>query len=511
MADMHQQIVYWGQTALDIAAQLLGYATYYQVDQDVTPAEVLTNKYRNALFLLGSDAAIWHDSALFAQLPANAVLYDEHSTLSNQILPLVKLKNAQPLDFSNLGRLAHVIHYDYFPGQWAFKLAYDTLRFAPDFHGEVIENAGASTEIRGDFGEQWTALATWVQMTWSYGDWYETFYPECTSDEGVDVRFLVRIIEIESGRLIASKILAADRFQAGLPFYVGEKSANIMVSVQARGSGTITLGRMHVNRTREDYGHLFVGGQQIFEPQELAQGVSTYFDAGDMKPPLMVYFSGYHIAEVFEGNFMMRSFRAPYLLITDNRLGGGAFYFGTKKLEQQITDVIRKTLKRLGFGGHDLVLTGLSMGTTGALYYGAELLPKAIIIGKPLPEVGTIAQYGRLGRPDEFEVVNDMLMLLQGSNEEEALTAQNDHFWRQFSQADFGQTVLGIAYMREDDYQPDGFDHIYQELSKQNSRVQLLHKGISGRHNDNSPAITRWFVQITQFVLQRYFKRGGAK
>lgn len=505
MADMTQQVVYWGTIGLPIADKLPGYADFYQVGQDVTLEDVLSPDYRNALFLLDTDASVWGDASLFAQLPANAVLYDQQSVISADIQRLIDLKNAQAIDLHDLDRLAHVIHYDYFPGQWAFKLAYDTLRVTPAFTGDIVENAQASTTLKGSFGQEWTPIATWTQLTWSYGDWYETFYPECIAD--VDVRFMVRVVEIQSGRLIGSYTLPAANAKAGLPFYVGKASANIMVSMQARGTGSVTLGRMHINRSREKYGHLFVGGRLLSETNELAQGVATYFDAGDMKPPLIVYFSGFKLGETFEGNFLMRSFHAPFLLITDNRLSGGAFYFGSEILEQQITAVIRKTMQRLGFNNRELVFTGQSMGTTGALYYGAQFLPKAVVIGKPLPEVGTIARYGRLGRPNDFEEVDDMLTFLQGSNDEQAMTAQNDYFWQRFSHADWGKTILGIAYMRQDDFQPDGFSTIYQEFSKQNSHVQLLHKGISGRHNDNSPAITRWFVQIVKFVLQKYYKR----
>lgn len=510
MAKMQQQVVYWGQNALEIASKLPGYADFYQVDHDVTPSKVLSDTYRNALFLLGSDAAVWQEPAWFAKLPANAILYDSRSSLSAAIQALATLKNAQPLDFSDLDRLAHVIHYDYFPGQWAFKLAYDTLRIAPDFQGEVSENAGTSTVIQGDFGGQWTPLATWVQMTWSYGDWYETFYPECTADADVDVRFLVRIVEIESGRLIASKILAANQSKAGLPFYVGKKSANIMVSVQAKGNGTITLGRMHINRSRESYGHLFVGGRLISDPHELAQGVASYFDAGDMKPPLMVYFSGYHIAESFEGNFLMRAFHTPFLLISDNRLVGGAFYFGSDDLERQIADVIQDTLNRLRFRPKDLILVGQSMGSTGALYYGAQLTPAGIVVSKPLPDVGTIANEGRLNRPNDFEPIMDIVNKLAGGDSPQEIAGLNERFWTQFKKGDLARTILGIVYMQQDDYQPDGFARIYHDLANQNAHVQLLHKGIPGRHTDPAPNVIQWVIKIARLILAESFKRKGA-
>ncbi|MGV1143774.1 accessory Sec system protein Asp2 [Staphylococcus aureus] len=39
------------------------------------------------------------------------------------------------------------------------------------------------------------------------------------------------------------------------------------------------------------------------------------------------------------------------------------------------------------------------MGSLCALYYGAQLNPQAIIVGKPLVNIGTIAEHMRLLRP----------------------------------------------------------------------------------------------------------------
>lgn len=514
MVKMQQQIVYWGETELDLAEELPSYTSYHRIGRDVTPVEVLSDVYRNALFLLDSDASIWQRPDLFVQLPANAILYNIQSPISTDIQPLIALKNAQALDFTDLKRLAHVIHYDYFPGQWGYKLAYDTLRIAPDFHGEIIEHAQVSTEIRGNFGPAWLPLATWVEMTWSFGDWYETFYPECLVSDNADARFLVRVIEIGTDRLISSQILPVDQFKAGLPFFVGKNNAYIMVSVQTKGNGTITLGRMHVNRTRENYGHLFVGGQLLADDHELTQGVATYFDAGDLKPPLMVYFSGFKINEGFEGNFLMRSFHTPFLLIADNRLAGGMFYFGSEELETQIRNVILNKLAQLGFGPHDLILVGQSLGSTAALYYGAQLLPAAIVINKPLPDVGIVADEGRLNRPHDFEAVMDMLTALEGDNSQAAINAVNRRFWSKFKQASFDHTELGIAYMLQDDFQPNGFRRLYQGLANQNSHIQLLHKGFNGRHNDpESVKAVSWIVQVCRIILKNRFNReevGGA-
>ena len=71
---------------------------------------------------------------------------------------------------------------------------------------------------------------------------------------------------------------------------------------------------------------------------------------------------------------------APFLLVTDVRLTGGAFYLGDKEYESLVIDGIKKYLKLLKFDESQLILSGLSMGTFGSLYYGYTLRPHAFIL-----------------------------------------------------------------------------------------------------------------------------------
>ena len=60
------------------------------------------------------------------------------------------------------------------------------------------------------------------------------------------------------------------------------------------------------------------------------------------------------------------------------RLEGGAFYLGTGELEDSIQATIQHYLDYLGLDRSDLILSGLSMGTFPALYYGAYFEPKGL-------------------------------------------------------------------------------------------------------------------------------------
>ena len=111
-----------------------------------------------------------------------------------------------------------------------------------------------------------------------------------------------------------------------------------------------------------------------------------------------MYFSGYRTAEGFEGFFMMNRLNAPFILISDPRIEGGPL-FRSEDYENGIKDVIQGAL---GFTHDQLILSGLSMGSFGALYYATRLQPAAVIVGKPLINVGTIANNMKLVRPNDF-------------------------------------------------------------------------------------------------------------
>ena len=109
-----------------------------------------------------------------------------------------------------------------------------------------------------------------------------------------------------------------------------------------------------------------------------------YFNPMDLKPPLNVYFSGYRTAEGFEAYPLMKSLGAPFMLFSDPRLEGGAFYLGSEEYEEEIASLIMDAAAYLGFTKDEIILSGISMGTYGATYYSTKVLPHAVIIAKPL-------------------------------------------------------------------------------------------------------------------------------
>ena len=277
----------------------------------------------------------------------------------------------------------------------------------------------------------------------------------------------------------------------------------IFVSLQAKGEGKLEIIALHDRYSRRGHGCFLPGGERFVTTDR--EEVFAYFDPGDRKPPLNVYFSGYKTKEGFEGYRAMRNLGCPFLLISDARLEGGGFYMGSEEYEKLIRDVLRKYMDELGFSGDQVILSGLSMGTYGALYYGCDIMPHAMILGKPLASIGDVAANEKRFRPGGFPTSLDVLHRLYGDTDRTAVKALNDRFWNKFDRADWSRSKFIVSYMIEDDYDATAYQTLIAHLWS--GGVQLYGKGIHGRHNDDTGAIVGWVFSQYRKVLNEDFSR----
>ena len=277
----------------------------------------------------------------------------------------------------------------------------------------------------------------------------------------------------------------------------------VFVSILARGTGSLNIISLHDRHSRRGHGFFLPGGERLVSSK--GEEVFVYFEKGDMKPPLAVYFSGYRTQEGFEGYYMMRGFGCPFILVTDPRSEGGAFYLGDSEFEQMITDYVTDKLDELGLTKDELVLSGASMGTFGSLYYGSKLSPHALLLAKPLANMGNVARNERILRAGGFATSLDILMKNYDNLSDEAIEQLNNRMWDRFDSADWSHTKFIISYLYEDDYDPDGYPSILSHLKS--SGVEVYGKGSHGRHTDNSSNVMAWFKSQYNNLLHDDFSR----
>lgn len=410
----------------------------------------------------------------------------------------------QPLHYRNIEERNNKLEAVSFSGQYGDKVSPKLALVHPNFKGDVVYQGNSELTLSGEFGKEFKPIASWQNNLVYDKDKVIQIWPEFDIDGAVELQYTFRLIQTGAdGALIEQIILTDDMLDSPLEIPTKPFDAYISVTVKARGNGTVHLGPIHKRWSRLDMGQFLLGGSRFVDSQR--QEFIYYFHPGDMKPPLNVYFSGYRTAEGFEGYYMMKRMNAPFLLIGDPRVEGGSFYIGSSEYEQGIINVIEETLEKLNFKSHELILSGLSMGSFGALYYGAQLNPQAIIVGKPLVNIGTIAEHMRLLIPEEFGTALDVLVSNEGDTSQASIQALNQKFWQTFQKKSLSQTVFAIAYMQHDDYDPHAFQELLPVLTAHQARV--MNRSIPGRHNDDSPTIASWFVNFYNIILEDKFGR----
>lgn len=423
---------------------------------------------------------------------------------SRLVQDFLKKTCAQKTDFSNPQELLRLLSKALFRGQYGDKLSPIDMVVNPAFTGRVRYNGYENLELLGKYGEDFRPL-----ISWKYNIRASEFNPielwlEFENDWTCEIRLVVRNIQDGStSDFVKERIFTVEDMKSAIVLD-DDFSSFISVSLEAKGAGFLKIGALHQRLTRYQFGKFVLGGGIIHN--EKREEINYFFYPGDFKPPLNIYFSGYRRAEGFEGFGLMRSFGAPFILFQDPRIDGGAFYLGDESLELGIRNIIQEYLDLLGFTNKELILSGISMGTFGSMYYSSFFEPRAVIVSKPLTNLGLIAERGRLEAPGIFPTAFDILRHhSKGNADLAAMRALDERFWRPFKKADFSQTIFGLSYMKEEDYDPRAYDDLVAALYHTGARIMV--KGTSGRHSDDSTTSTAWFKNFYKMVLEQDFGR----
>lgn len=447
--------------------------------------------------------------ALLDPLTKSYTLFiSENVTLRNDSFSLYRRKKGSRIMRSEIKNFLAKEARFFFGQSYGEKFLYDHLSISHFFSGDIHWNGRTSVELKGDFGTDWTQIACFTNTIPIKAYQVLSFWLEYEKEGTVEIR--MNITKFYPGSIdgIENRWIFDEKAMEEIVHIDAEAlEGNLHISFEAKGQGVLQIIRLHDRYSRMQYGHMVPGGKRYVCANR--EEVVSYFDLGDMKPPLNVFFAGFKTKEGFEGYHIMRSMKAPFLLFADERLTGGNFYLGTEEYEKEIIAEIRLRMKELGFGPKDVILSGISMGAFGALYYSSEISPGNVIVGKPLASVGEIARNTLFVRPDDFQTVLDVVYDQCGELSEEKTYELDRKFWDKFEKADFGRTKLAIAYMIEDDYESSAYGKILDHLHSDG--VSVYGKGIHGRHNDNTGGIVNWFLARYQTVLETDYGRKGKK
>lgn len=415
----------------------------------------------------------------------------------------LRQKMAQRFDDSQREELLHKFEKGLFVGQYGAKLPVVDLQISEHFTGNVSWQGHAYVHLDGNYGADKRLIATFPYNVPAQKASFLELQIEHIKDATCEIQVLASLIPGGATDYISQEWLFEGDELAKPLVIDADQDGTLNVSILASGHGKLSIGPLHYRWGRNGLGQFILGGERYADQK--MQEFMYYFDPVDFKPPLCVYFSGFRTAEGFEGFWMMKSLKTPFMLICDPRLQGGSFYLGSPEYEQKIVDVIQEKLDFLGFSSDQLILSGLSMGTFGATYHGAKLQPHAIIIGKPVLNLGTVAQRERITRPGGFPTSLDVQQQFLGDLSQASSEALDNRFWERFRQADFSHTKFAVAYMKDDDYDGTGFQDMLSSLGE--NQRNIIGRGWSGRHGDAVTEVPMWFMTQYHNILKNDFGR----
>ena len=442
--------------------------------------------------------------ALFEITRAYTVFYMEDLRLDGVTRRFINMRLGEVMSLDALKILISLKGKDYYQQPYGEKANPKDIGIAQGFEGSIKWNGQYSVELDGDYGSSFNQIVFWKYNIPVSDGMSLDLWLEYTKDDSVEI--LLEIRKFVGGSISdVSNIWTYNEIEMQDEICIENDNIDgvLFVSLKASGKGKLSVIALHDRYSRRGIGEFMVGGERYVTSDR--EEIFAYFDPGDLKPPLAVYFSGYKTMEGFEGYYMMRKMGCPFLLIAEQRFEGGGFYIGSKEYEDLMVEIINKYLSKLGFYPEQLILSGISMGTIGSLYYGCDFRPHALILGKPLASLGDIALNERLNRPAGFPTSLDLLNHYADGMGEKHIDTLNNRVWNKIRDTDFGHTKFIVSYMFEDDYDRTAYDRLLSELNS--AGVQVYGKGLHGRHNDNTAGIGAWFKGQYDRILKEDFNR----
>lgn len=436
---------------------------------------------------------------------AYTLFVTEHVEMTEKTAWLYRCKKGRKLEEKDIQAFLLQETGNYFSKPYGEKFRLNNLAIAQGFSGSVKWEGNQSVCLRGEFGTEFSQAACWRNNIPIFKGQCLELWLEYQKRGDVEIALSISgFLPNRSGDPVWKREFSEEELRQGVWFDSSEGESWVFISLRVRGNGELRIVGLHVRYSRKGRGLFIPGGEQYVTSNR--EEIFCYFDPGDMNPPLNVYFSGYKTQEGFEGYFLMKNLGTPFLLVAEARLEGGGFYMGSEEYETILRDTIFKYMRELHFTPDQVVLAGISMGSFGAMYYGCDIRPHTVLLGKPLLSIGDIAANGKLLRPGAFATSLDILRFLCGRTDSEAVEELNRRFWDKFDRTEWERTKIIAAYMLEDDYDGTAYRELVSHVRQEG--VELYGKGLHGRHNDNSAGIVNWFVdQLKQILINDFHRK----
>lgn len=427
---------------------------------------------------------------LYQAVKAYTFFVTENVKIDENIAWLCKSKKAHNIANKEIQNFLLQETKYYYPKPHGEKLDLQYLTVAQEYARNAKWDANYAVTVKGDYGEEFKQIVYWRNNFYLPKGQMIDFWLEYKKDPEVSI--CLEITQFVPGSLAeVSQQWRFDEIDLEQIIQIENKQGEgqAFASICAKGRGKFQVIALHKRKSRGSHGYFLPGGERYVTSER--EEIFCYFDPRDMKPPLNIFFSGWEIAENFQGYNLNRKLGCPFLLVSEHRLKGGSFYVGSNEYEEMVVSVIKKYMEELGFSSDQVVLSGLSMGAYASMYYGCDIKPHALMLMKPLAGIGNIAANEKYSRPGGYPTSLDVLKYLGGDTDAASIKKVNNKFWDKFDSADWGKSKFIVSYMIEDDFESGVYDGLISHLHSEG--VQVYGRGLHGVHGDAPEATANWF------------------
>ncbi|EPH97720.1 hypothetical protein D920_01885 [Enterococcus faecalis 13-SD-W-01] len=302
-----------------------------------------------------------------------------------------------------------------------------------------------------------------------------------------DVEIKIRVIFTDRDGEIAIQEFEQKQFILDVPEY-----ETIQIEYLVKGTGEVEIRKGLFARNRGEFGVLLPGDEQIQTNQ--GETINCYEIPGKKHEKLIVSFTGalHHISK-FEYTSLSR-FSYPVLLFSDLRSRSGAFHIGkylSKEYEDQLISRIEQALKKYGLDKSDVIFNGYSLGSFAAMYYGIKLNAKAVIVSKPIIQLGDVSKTNPILWAADGTMIDARYYLMERLDDADDYVL-NNLLWAEFEKTPNLTTDFYLFNMSNDE-----LDHgEYQRLRQLLTERKLLKKVQTeeGYHAEK-------FMEMRKFIL----------
>lgn len=489
---IHAPNINWQYTTiLDLPTRLAYQKDPYVLEQTYV---VLTDDILTSTLL---SSQINHWPARRTIYFANQVTPDFQTVLDERQAFMVSEKTPEAI----VGYLQNDLHFE----QIGFATRFSEQQFIPmpPVRIHFKREGRFSAQFIGDFGEAWQQIGT---LNTSIGDLAPTVenlvWLDYTQTNTVAVK--LEFVYYRDGHVQKRQAISGDALRELTAVGGLDNYQNYQILVFASGQGTLDLHVLHQRRSRHGLGLLLPGDDwQLTDEHE---EVLSYFNPGNRQSPLVVNFSSMHAhADGFDMRESMNTLESPYLLFSDVRMQGGAFHIGTETYEKTIIETIRKTMKTLHLEPKDVILTGYGMGSFPAMYYAADIKPQAVVLAKPIVNIGTLTENIDFPQAVNQDWTLDVRRFLAGRMHPDDTNGLNQIFWHHISQIDWQKISVSLMTLTQDEYDGQSLSQLLDFFSAQHT--PLTHVQEVGTHMAKFPEMIT-FMMTQLMYLKDHTRRG---